>query len=184
MAVREKLYTVEEFWKIARLPENEDKRLELEDGVIVDMGASRPINTVTAGRVLTFLNNFVMLGDLGYVTGADGGFKLAPDQARQPDVGFVSKERASELPREFNFAPDLAVEVVSKDEDIFKKALEYLHAGTHMVWAVYPHEKIVYVMRLDDDGSLRSVPFGVDSMLGGGDVLPGFTLVVNDIFPK
>ncbi len=49
MALREieKLYTVEEFLEIAALPENEDKRLEVEDGVIVEMPASKPINTVT-----------------------------------------------------------------------------------------------------------------------------------------
>lgn len=34
MALREKLYTAEEFFKIASLPENEEKRLELDDGVI------------------------------------------------------------------------------------------------------------------------------------------------------
>lgn len=34
MALREKLYTAEEFFKIASLPENEEKRLELDDGAI------------------------------------------------------------------------------------------------------------------------------------------------------
>jgi Uma2 family endonuclease len=84
----------------------------------------------------------------------------------------------------FPVAPDLAVEVVSPDEDIFKKAREYLHAGTHMVWAVYADEKVVYVMRLDSDGSIRSVPYGVNDTLDGSDVLPGFILPVSEIFPQ
>ena len=184
MVAREKLYTAEEFFEIAALPENDNKRLELDDGMIVEMAESKPINTVTAMRIGTFLNNFVIPHDLGYVTGADGGFKLADKRVRQPDVGFISKTRMPSLPKRFGIAPDLAVELVSEDEDIFKKAREYLQAGTKMVWAVYPDEKTVHVMMLNEDGGLRTVPYGINSTLDGGDVLPGFTLAVRDIFPK
>ncbi len=90
---QERLYTAEEFFEIASLPENEDKRLELDDGVIVEMAGSSPINTVTAGRILHFVNAFVIPRDLGFVSGADGGFKLAPKRVRLPDVGFISKAR-------------------------------------------------------------------------------------------
>jgi Uma2 family endonuclease len=83
---------------------------------------------------------------------------------------------------DFDGAPDLAVEVVSPDEDIFKKAREYLNAGARIVWAVYAEEQTVYVMRLDAQGTLTSVPFGINDTLDGGDVLPGFTLPVRDIF--
>jgi Uma2 family endonuclease len=72
---------------------------------------------------------------------------------------------------------------VSPDEDIFKKANEYLRAGTKIVWAVYTDELRVYVLRLDDDGALRSVAYGIDATLDGGDVLPGFLLAVREIFP-
>lgn len=184
MVLQEKLYTAEEFWEIAQLPENEERRLELEDGVIVDMGSSSPLNTVTAMRIGYFFNAFVIPRDLGYVTGADGGFKLASKRVRQPDVGFISKQRVSKLPRRFEIAPDLAVEVVSPDEDIFKKAREYLLAGCQIVWAVYADEAIVHVFQLDDDGSVRSRPFDINATLDGGDVLPGFSLPVRDIFPE
>ena len=183
MALREKQYTAEEFFEIAGLPENDEKRLELDDGEIVEMAESKPINSVTAARISTFLNIFIMPRDLGYVTGADGGFKLGEKQVRQPDVAYVSKERVPKLPRRFGIAPDLAVEVVSPDEDIFKKAREYLDAGTKLVWAVYTDEKTIYVFQLDQDGSVRSKPFDINATLDGGNVLPGFTLAVKDIFP-
>ncbi len=77
MALREKLYTADEFFEIAGLPENDEKRLELDDGEIIDMGASSRLNTVTASRINYFLNAHVIPRGLGYVTGADGGFKLA-----------------------------------------------------------------------------------------------------------
>ena len=183
MLLLEKLYTFEEFWDIAQLPENEDKRLELEDGVIVEMPSSSPTNTVTAMRIGHFLNAFVIPRDLGWVTGADGGFKLGTRQSRQPDVGFISKVRVPELPKRFLLAPDLAIEIVSPNEDIYKKALEYLRAGTRIVWAVYSEDKTVHVMRLDEDGGIKSLPFGIEATVDGGDVLPGFTLAVRDIFP-
>jgi Uma2 family endonuclease len=130
------------------------------------------------------LNVYVIPRNFGYVTGADGGFKLGVRRSRQPDVGFISKTRLPELPREFKIAPDIAVEVVSENEDIFKKAREYLQAGTHFVWAVYTDEKMVFVCTLDDDGSLRWQPFDISSTLDGGDILPGFTPAVRDIFPE
>jgi len=168
MALREKLYTAEEFFEIASLPENEDKRLELDDGEIVEMAESSPTNSVTATRISTFINNFVIPRNLGYVTGADGGYKLAEKRVRQPDVGFISKARLPKLPKRFQIPPDLAVEIVSPDEDIFKKAREYLHAGTKMVWAVYTDEKTVHIMQLDEDGGLKSKPFDITSTLDGG----------------
>jgi Uma2 family endonuclease len=180
---QERLYTTDEFREIARLPENEGRRLELDEGVIIDMGSSSPTNSVVAMRIGYYLNAFVIPHDAGFVSGADGGYQLAPRKVRQPDVGFVSKARLPALGDEFGLAPDLAVEVVSPNEDVFKKATEYLRAGTRVVWAVYPDERTVYVFRLDEDGSLRSLPFGIDDTLEGGEVLPGFALPVRDIFP-
>lgn len=185
MALREKLYTAEEFFEIAGLPENEEKRLELDDGEIVEMGSSRRINTVTGMRIGHFLNAHVIPNDLGYITGSDGGYVLGNARVRRPDVGFISKAHNIELVGvEFDIAPDLAVEIVSPDEDIFKKAREYLHAGTRLVWAVYTDEKVVHVMRLGEDGGLHSKPFDIHATLDGGDVLPGFSLAVKDIFPE
>ena len=183
MLIHEKLYTPEEFFEIAALPENEDRRLELDEGVIVDMTSTR-LNTVTAVRIIHFLTNFVIPNDLGFVTGADGGFKLAGKNVRRPDVGFISKHHGVDLVGvAFNLAPDLAVEVVSPDEDVFKKANEYIASGTRIVWAVYAEDKTIYVIRPTGDGELHSQKFGVNDVLDGGDVLPDFKLPVRDIFP-
>jgi Uma2 family endonuclease len=184
MVLREKLYTVEEFWEITSLPENEERRLELEDGVIIEMAESKPINTVTAARIIYFFNAWVIPHDLGFVTGADGGYKLASKRVRLPDVGFISKQRMPKLPKRFEVAPDLAVEIVSPDEDVFKKVREYIAAGTQLVWTVYPDEKTVYVFRPAEGAELRVQQFGLNDTLDGGDVLPGFTLPVRDIFPQ
>jgi len=184
MATREKLLTADEFFRFARLTENQDRRLELENGVLVDMAPSRPINSVTAGRMIFYLNGFVIPRNLGYVTVPDGGFILAPHVVRQPDAAFISKQKFPELPEEFTAAPDLAVEIVSEREDIFRKALEYLRAGTQMVWAVYADERTVYSLQLNEKGEMYSISYGVNATLEGGDVLPGFTVAVRDLFPE
>src|SRR5690349_11072937 len=107
MLIHEKLYTPEEFFEIAALPENEDRRLELDEGVIVEMTSSR-LNTVTGMRIGYFLNSHVIPNDLGLVTGADGGFVLtATNRVRRPDAAFISKAHGVKLVGvEFTIAPD------------------------------------------------------------------------------
>jgi Uma2 family endonuclease len=183
LAVREQLYTIEEFHEIVALSENEDRRLELDDGVIVDIGSSSKVNTITAIRIAIRLGNFVEPRNLGYITGSDGGYKVGPRKVRRPDVGFISIARAGSLEGvDFEDAPDLAVEVVSPDEDILKKAHDYFRAGCKLVWAFYTDDQRVFVMKMDEDGSLISTPVERDGTLDGGDVLPGFTLALRDMF--
>lgn len=180
MVTHERLYTAEEFFELARLPENEGRRLELEDGVIIEMAASRPINTVIASRINHFISSHVLPKNLGYITGADGGFKLASGRVRQPDVAFVSIERYPTIPTEFDAGPDLAVEVVSPHEDVLKKIDEYLEAGTQLIWAIYPDEQIVHIFRQTEP---RWEKLTVSDTLSGENVLPDFKLAVKDIFP-
>jgi Uma2 family endonuclease len=180
MVTREKLYTAEAFFEIAQLPENAERRLELEDGIIVEMPPSTPRNTVITGRIILFLNAYVVKHDLGYVTVPDGGFKLSSGRVRQPDVAFISKKRLPVLPERFEIAPDLAVEVVSPNEDVLKKVNEYIDSGTQLIWVIYPNEQIVNVFRTVEP---RWQTLGINDILEGETVLPGFTMPIKSIFP-
>ena len=188
MVAQERLYTAEEFWEIAQQPENADKRLALVDGEIIEMPPSSQVNTVIAGRIGYFLNAVVIPNNLGYVTEADGGFTLTEHNARQPDVAFISKKQHPTLDGvTFPVAPDLAVEVISPSEssnDVLRKVQIYIDAGTRLVWAVYPVDKKVHVWKPSAEGGLNVQIFGIDATLESGDVLPGFTLCVRDIFPN
>lgn len=188
MAVQDKQrLTVRDLWEIAQLPENVDKRLELRDGVINELSPSF-IPSIIAATFIRIIGTFVVEHDLGYVTGADGGYILSEDNVFIPDVAFISKMRLTELPeREVIGPPDLAIEVKSPT-DTFKslqtKAVEYLAYGTRMVWVVYPERKTVEVYTPTGEGNLSVVTLDIDSTLDGGDVLPGFKLAVRDVFPK
>ncbi len=188
MVLKERLYTAAEFWEIAHLPENADRWLELIDGVIVEMASSSQVNTVIAGRIIYFLNAFVIPRDLGYVSGADGGYTINERNAYQPDVGFISKARHASLEGvEFPIAPDMAFEVISPSEssnEVDRKIRRYLEAGTKLVVTVYPEDRAVYRWSRAANGQITAQLLGIDDVLEAGEALPGFTLKIREIFPQ
>jgi Uma2 family endonuclease len=135
-----------------------------------------------------FLNLYVVEHDLGYVSGADGGYQLDTNTVRQPDAGFIAKNRVEDLSGvTFSVAPDLAVEVISPSEIpsvIRKKIDEYLTAGTKQVWTIYPDDKVIDIWQLADDGSKNVRTVDVNGTLDDGDILPGFTLEAKRVFPE
>jgi Uma2 family endonuclease len=177
---------VDEFWEISQAEENEGKRLELIDGEIIEMASSSKKNTVCAMRIGSRLSLFVEDHDLGYVTGADGGFRIDPYNAPQPDAAFIRKERVKSLEGlEFEGAPDLAVEVISPSEShatLRRKTRLYLENGAAMVWQVYPEEEVVEVCTLNAAGELLIRAIEKGGSLSGETILPGFTLALGQIF--
>jgi Uma2 family endonuclease len=76
---------------------------------------------------------------------------------------------------------DLAVEIVSEFDtpaEIDKKVNEYLAAGAKLVWVVYPDAKRVGIY--DDDGHYKGLD--INGVLDGGQVVPGFSMALKDIF--
>ncbi len=185
--VQEKLYTAEDLWELSHRPDNEGKRFELSEGVLIEMAPAGLKHSGFALQLGRLIGDFVDEHQLGLVTAAETGFILFTDErgkdtVRAPDVGFISAARLpKELPDGYApFAPDLAVEVVSPGDsadEIEKKVNEYLKYGTQMVWVFYPKTRSVLaqtpnsIQRLDINGTLD-----------GGDVLPGFRLAVRAVF--
>ena len=183
MAVQERLYTADEFWETF----GDTKRLELVKGVPVEMsptGEERGVLSMWLGYLLL---TYVEAHDLGEVTAAECGFVVSrnPDTVRAPDVGFIAKARLAEpiSQRYFPGPPDLAVEVVSPNDtasEIHAKVFDYLRAGTRLVWVIYPQSRTIAVYGPD-----TPTPFlDTNGTLEGGDVLPGLSLPVREIFKK
>lgn len=172
--------TAEEFDEIVALPENTDKRLEFIGGEIKEL-VSETYASEIAALVLGKVIAFVTLNKLGRVTGADGGYRVGRDRYI-PDVGYISFARQPTRVRAAynSLAPDLAVEVVSPTDiakDVLDKVANYLAAGT-VAWLFYPDEQEakVYQPGLPVETILR------DGLLNGGSVLPGFQLLLKDVF--
>jgi Uma2 family endonuclease len=111
-------------------------------------------------------------------------FPDEPDKVRRADVSFIRFGRLTrEQPPEghIRLAPDLAVEVVSPNDlayDVDSKVEDYLQAGVRLVWVVNPVTRTVRVHRPDGPGAtLRA-----DDELTGGDVLPGFSCRIRELF--
>jgi Uma2 family endonuclease len=187
MAVQTKIRQgVEQFWAFVAQPENAEKRWELIAGEIIEMPPSSPTNSILAVRIARLLGNFVEPHGLGWVSGADSGYKLAVDMLFQPDAAFISKARAPKLPeRFFEGAPDLAVEIISPSErhtEIRAKISAYLAHGGRLVWIVYPDQQIVDVWQAQPDGALRVESFDKGQTLRAGDLLPEFSLPIAALF--
>jgi Uma2 family endonuclease len=78
--------------------------------------------------------------------------------------------------------PDLYIGIKSIDGSKRRsrlKAEDYLIHGTKLVWLVFPEEQLVEVYSPDQEDVII---IGIDGVLDGGDVLPGFSLPVAKIF--
>lgn len=116
---------------------------------------------------------------------AESGYILSerPATVRGPDVAVVvDPSPASDEPGGWTRgAPDLAVEVLSPSEAstaVQRKTLDYLEAGTRLVWIVDPAARTVTVYRPDGSASLLR---GSET-LHGENVLPSFELPLDRLF--
>ena len=78
--------------------------------------------------------------------------------------------------------PDLAVEVLSPGNDpdeMSTKIVNYLRAGV-VVWLFSPEKRKATVYVPDAEPQ----PYTLDQSIDGGAILPGFTLMLKDVFPE
>jgi Uma2 family endonuclease len=170
---------------LARQP-NDDSRYELVKGVLRKMPPAGFEHGICAAEIGSRLNRHVRTHQLGYVCGAETGFKITqnPDTVRAPDAAFVrqaSIERQGIVKGYWEGAPDLAVEVISPGDtyaEVAEKVEEWLTAGCTMVWVINPRQETVEVYRSNEDFTVLR---GTD-ILDGGDVVKGFQCQVQDIF--
>ncbi len=139
-----------------------------------------------AMNIGTPLHQHVGTNGLGVVFVAESGFKISsdPDTVRAPDTAFVRQEHVEAVgdvegywPR----APALAVEVVSPDDrfsQVEEKVTDWLAAGTRMVIVADPPGKALTVRRSEKEALIHFEGETVE----GGEVVPGWTLPVADVF--
>ncbi len=181
MAVRN-LVTADDLERMGRAD------LELVRGELVAVMTRAGEQHGTLAAFLTVVvGTFVRTHDLGRVY-VEVGYKLFsdPDTVRGPDVSFVSRKRQTTAKPRRGFirgAPDLAIEIVSSEKPVAQltaKALEYIEAGTLLVWVVDPDPREVRVHRPGQP----ALTVSKTDTLDGADVLPGFTLPLFRLFAE
>ncbi len=159
---------------------------ELVGGELRRMAPSGYTHGKVVVRLTWRLAQYVEGRGLGAVAAAETGFLISsnPDTVRAPDVAFISRQRleaVGEVEGYWPGAPDLAVEVVSPSDTyagVKEKVADWLAAGTRMVAVVDPRQRRVTVYR-----SLTEVlVLNQDDTLNGGEVVPGWTMPVSELF--
>jgi len=169
------LMTADELLLRVHIP---DQHVELVRGVLLVQEPSGYLHGDVTARLTKRLMDHVDARDLGRVLAAETGFQLRtdPDTVRAPDIAFIGSERLPD-PRPVGYlalAPDLVVEVLSPRDrpgEVLAKVVDWISAGTRLVWVVDPERRLTRVYRQDGTETLVTA----DEALDGEGVVPGFS---------
>jgi len=166
---------------------NAEGRYELVRGELLMMSPASPTHGRYAARLVAALEQFLEAHPWGEVYTAESGFELQGGPAptvRSPDVAVVRQEKIPPPEQQAGFwpvAPDLMIEVISPSETsqmVQEKVIDYLQAGTQIIWLVYPNTQTVIEYR-----SLTQIrQLTLDEGLEGAFVFPGFSYSLRGLF--
>ncbi len=162
----------------------EDERYELLDGELVMSEAPRIVHQQVDMDLGTLFNLFVKENDLGRVFSAPTDVFLTDTNVVQPDLLFISKQRAHIITEpNIQGAPDLVVEILSPstaNRDWTIKRELYARHGVKELWIVDPDARIIWTMLLrDGDFKLVGVHGAGQSITS--TVIEGFAVDVDEI---
>ena len=165
---------------LAEFLENDIDGYEYVKGELVPMSPPTRIHSKISVNVIRHLDQHVRENQLGEVH-VEATFQVG-ERALKPDVAFMpTSQLDGDENTGFLIPPDLAIEVLSPTDvqwRVVDKAFAYLNAGTRLVWVLDPRSKTVTVYRSENDMALLTR----EDTLTGGDVVPGFTCQVSQLF--
>lgn len=161
-----------------------EKQIEIVDGKVEIKEMPGLRSSGIAVRIIVKIGIYLEKNPIGELYGADATFTIGKDE-RMPDVSFVSNEKLKdgEPVTKADFAPDLAIEVVSPTDvysKILKKIRKYLEAGVNQVWLVEPEFHTVAVYK--PPMLMKSETLTIEDTLSCEEILPGFQLPLKEIF--
>ena len=140
---------------------DEDTRAELIDGVMIVHSPASATHDDVSGFVRALMSFYADVKGLGMVLGPDSLVHLAAGRKCAPDVFFIRQEQVPiPLPKEFEGAPDLVVEVLSPSnryDDLHDKRAVYRAAGVGEIWFIDPEQYQVLVDRQHANGYTEEV---------------------------
>jgi Uma2 family endonuclease len=140
------LLTIEQY---AALDEPVGVRYELSQGDLIVTPSANYFHNDIRDRFNARLRAFLEANPCGNVI-SELDMTLGADIVRRPDVAFIRKEHLDGIDLErvpLPIAPDLAIEIVSKNDradDLNLKVSQYLQAGVQAVWLFYPTTQLAY----------------------------------------
>jgi Uma2 family endonuclease len=174
--------THEEFEKLCQ--DNPDLRLELTaNGELITMVPVALESSEKNGDLFGEVWAWNRRTKLGRVFDSSGGFTLPNGAVRSPDVTWIGKPKADEIPHGVTFpelVPDFVIELRSKSDSLKTlraKMEEYKLNGVRLGWLINPHKQQVEIYRIGRTIEVLQSP----RILDGEDVLPGFKLDLSSI---
>ena len=130
------------------------------------------------GADVTFWNR---AEDEGEVCGPDGMVRLLDGLLRAPDVCWISAERLSERPDDYDgvlipVCPDFVVEIRSRSDSVARqqeKMAQWMAYGARLGWLIDAYSEKVWIYR---EGHDEPEELAKPDRLSGEDVLPGFVV--------
>ena len=162
------------------------ERLEIIDGEVIRVASPTLYHQITLANLNEPVRIFVRNRKLGTVVFApmDVVVQRDPLRVRQPDLLFVSNERAEILGDRIYGGPDLVVEILSPSNRgayIENKLADYARINVRECWLVCLPMRTVDILRLEGgEWRLAGVRGPGDRVESG--VLPGLDLEVDRIF--
>ena len=157
----------------------DDERYELLDGMLVMEPAPLTTHQYVLGNLHHAVRSFLDEHNLGEVYISPTDVVLSDTNVMQPDLLFVSAERAHIVTREnIQGAPELVVEVLSPSTAERDKTLKldlYARHGVKEYWLVDPNAKTVMVLLLGEHGFETVGTYGEGQTLTS-PTLAGFSL--------
>jgi len=171
---------------LLRKVEVEKRSCELIHGTLVE----KPVGlreSLLAIAVAAALREFVIPRNLGLVGCEASTLRITAGVVRLPDVAFISWGRipGGRIPSQPvpPISPDLAVEILSESntrKEMSGKRREYFDAGTVLVWEIDPDRRCATVYTEPEAGTVVDA----NGTLDGGNVLPGFSLDLQELFAE
>ncbi len=135
---------------LLKTPED-NRRREIIDGELIVSPSPLADHQRVLRKLVNMVENFLLANPIGEMFFAPLDTILAQEQVLQPDLLYVSNERASIVSRWVYGAPDLAVEILSETSrrrDEVRKRELYEQFGVQEYWIVDPEADHVTVYRL------------------------------------
>ena len=164
------------------LPETENGfDYELSNGELIVLASPTLFHNRIRDDILVRFHVFLRQHPhLGEVT-SETDFRLGAKTVRRPDVAFIG---AAKLPsvnprKRLEFAPDVAIEIASPNDDLPRKIQDYLAAGTR-IWALYPDVRVARIHKPGEQALVPDADPGDD--LEDAELLPGLKIPLAEIF--
>ena len=175
---RQGSYTIDDYYALP-----DDRRVELIDGYIYDMGAPSDAHQIILGEM--FYQLYPCVEEYG-----DADIFFAPRDVRldndnytmvQPDL-FINLDPDTDDSRKVNGAPDLVVEVLSPSNryhDMVRKHKKYRDAGVREYWIIDPEKEKIAVYDFENDAMPETFTFQefVPVGISGGKCVVDFRVI-------